>query len=87
VQTRSLSFRLLVSAGLVLAAFFALVAIVLEQSFRESAEQVLKERLQVQVYSLLSAADLKNSGALVMPPDLPEPRFTNPGSGLYGFIH
>jgi len=86
VQTRSLSFRLLVSAGLVLAAFFALVAVVLEQSFRESAEQVLKEKLQVQVYSLLSAADLKNSGQLVMPADLPEPRFTNPGSGLYGFI-
>lgn len=69
-----------------LAAFFALVAVVLEQSFRESAEQGLKERLQVQIYSLLSTAELKNSGDLSLPPNLPEPRFVNPGSGLYAFI-
>lgn len=87
MKTQSLSFRLLVSAGLVLAAFFALAAFVLEQGFRESAEQALKEKLQVYVYSLLSAAELKNSGDLVMPANLPEPRFATPGSGLYGFIH
>lgn len=86
MQTKSLSFRLLVSACLVLVAFFALVSLVLEQSFRESAEQALKENLQVQVYSLLSAAELKNSGELSMPPSLPEPRFATPGSGLYAFI-
>ncbi|MGR9085719.1 MAG: ATP-binding protein [Gammaproteobacteria bacterium] len=86
MQTKSLSFRLLASEGLVLAAFFALVSVVLERSFLESAEEALKERLQVQVYSLLSAAELDNSGQLTIPPDLPEPRFANPGSGLYGFI-
>ncbi|MCK9394394.1 MAG: ATP-binding protein [Methylobacter sp.] len=87
MQVKSLSFRLLVSAGLVLAGFFALAAVVLEQGFRESAEQALKEKLQVHVYSLLSAAELKNNGDLNMPPNLPEPRFATPGSGLYGFIH
>lgn len=87
MQIKSLSFRLLLSAGLVLAAFFALASVVLEQGFRESAEQALKEKLQVHVYSLLSAAELKNSGDLNMPPNLPEPRFATPGSGLYGFIH
>ncbi len=87
MQIKSLSFRLLLSAGLVLAAFFALVSVVLEQGFRESAEQGLKEKLQVQVYSLLSAAELKNSGDLSMPLSLPEPLFSTPGSGLYGFIH
>lgn len=87
MQVRSLSVRLLVSAGLVLAAFFALASVVLERGFRESAEQALKEKLQVHVYSLLSAAELKNSGDLSMPPNLPEPRFATPGSGLYGFIH
>lgn len=86
MRTKSLSFRLLIAEGLVLAAFFALVAVVLEQGFRESAEQALQERLQVQVYALLSAAKLNDSGELVMPPGLHEPRFTNPGSGLYGFI-
>jgi two-component system sensor histidine kinase PhoQ len=86
VQVKSLSFRLLVSAGFVLAGFFALVSIVLEQSFRESTEQALKEKLQIQVYSLLSAAELKNTGELSMPASLPEPRFATPGSGLYAFI-
>lgn len=86
MRTKSLSFRLLATEGVVLTVFFALVAVVLEQSFRESAEQALKERLQVQIYSLLSTAELKNSGELSLPSNLPEPRFINPGSGLYAFI-
>ena len=86
MRTKSLSFRLLIAEGLVLAAFFALVAIVLEQGFRESAEQALRETLQVQAYSLLSAAKLDNAGELVMPANLHDPRLTSPGSGLYGFI-
>lgn len=86
MRAKSLSFRLLAAEGLVLAAFFALVAVVLEQGFRDSAEQALQERLQVQVYSLLSAAKMNNAGELIMPPTLHEPRFENPGSGLYGFI-
>jgi len=87
MQIKSLSFRLLVSAVLVLASFFALASVVLERGFLESAEQALQEKLQVHVYSLLSAAELKNSGDLNMPANLPEPRFATPGSGLYGFIH
>lgn len=86
MQTQSLSFRLLTSAALVLAAFFGLVSVVLEQSFRESAEQALNEKLQVQVYLMLSVAEFKNSGELTMPANLPEPRFATPGSGLYAFI-
>ena len=86
MRTSSLSFRLLIAEGLVLAAFFTLVAFILEQGFLESAEQALKDRLQVQVYALLSAAKLNDAGELIMPPILPEPRFENPGSGLYGFI-
>jgi two-component system sensor histidine kinase PhoQ len=86
MSAKSLSFRLLAAEGLVLAAFFALVAVFLEQGFRDSAEQALRERLQIQVYSLLSAAKLNNAGELIMPSSLHEPRFENPGSGLYGFI-
>jgi two-component system, OmpR family, sensor histidine kinase PhoQ len=86
VRTKSLSFRLLATEGLVLAAFFALVAVVLEQSFKESAEEALKERLQVQIYSLLSTAELKSTGDLSLPSNLSEPRFANPGSGLYAFV-
>ena len=87
MRTKSLSFRLLIAEGLVLSAFFTLVAVILEQGFRDSAEQALSDRLQVQVYELLSAAKLNNAGELIMPQRLYEPRFANPGSGLYGFIH
>ena len=86
VKTHSLSFRLLISAGFVLTAFFALVAFVLEQGFRDSAEQALKEKLQVHIYSLMSVAELTASGELNMPDSLREPRLSNPGSGLYAAI-
>ncbi len=86
MRKKSLRFRLLVTEGVVLAIFFTLVAIILEKGFLDSAEQALRDRLQVQVYTLLSAAKLNESGELVMPPSLPEPRFGTPGSGLYGFI-
>ncbi len=76
----------MISAGFVLTAFFALVAFVLEQGFRESAEQALKEKLQVHVYSLMSVAELTETLELSMPDSLREPRFSNPGSGLYAFI-
>ncbi len=87
MKTNSLSFRLLISAGFVLTAFFALVAFVLEQGFRESAEQALKEKLQVHIYSLLSVAELTEKLELSMPDALREPRFSNPGSGLYASIN
>jgi two-component system sensor histidine kinase PhoQ len=87
MQIKSLGLRLLLSASFMLAAFFALASVVLERGFRDSAEQALKEKLQVHVYSLLSAADFKSTGDLTMPAILPEPRFATPGSGLYGFIH
>ena len=86
MKTGSLNFRLLLSAGFVLAAFFAIAAVVLEQGFRRSAEQALKEKLQVQIYSLLSAAELTRNGQLSMSTNLHEPRFSHPGSGLYAFI-
>jgi len=70
----------------ILIAFFALVAYVLEQAFQKSAEQALMEKLQVQVYSLLSVAEMDNALRLKMPPVLREPRFENPGSGLYAEI-
>lgn len=69
-----------------LAAFFALAAVVLEKGFQESAERSLKEKLQVQIYSLLSAAELNRAGTLNMPAGLHEPRYASPGSGLYAAI-
>lgn len=72
--------------GLVLAAFFALAAAVLERGFQHSTEQALKEKLQIYVYSLLSTADFSRTGSLKMPQNQQEPRFSNPGSGLHAFV-
>ncbi len=83
---KSLSFRLLLAEGVVLTAFFALAAVMLEQGFLDSAEQSLRERLQIQIYSLLSVAEINNDADLKMPDNFPDPRLTHPGSGLYGFI-
>lgn len=87
MRRHSLSTRLLFSTSLVMVVFFALMAMGLSRSFLESAEQALKETLQIRVHSLLSAAELTRSGALKMPDNLQEPRFADPGSGLYAFIN
>jgi len=86
LKLNTLSFRLLFSTGLVMTAFFILALLVLERGFRNSAEQTLKEKLQIQVYALLSVAQMTPSGKLKMPQHLQEPRLSNPSSGLYAVI-
>ncbi|MDQ7091868.1 MAG: ATP-binding protein [Methylococcales bacterium] len=86
LKFNTLSFRLLFSTGLVMAAFFILALLVLERGFRNSAEQTLKEKLQIQVYALLSVAEMSPSGKLKMPQHLQESRLSNPSSGLYAVI-
>ncbi len=79
---RSLRARLLLVSALVLAGFFALTGVALDQAFRRSAESALRERLQGSLYALLAAADLNADNRLVLPAELPEPRFNAIGSGL-----
>ncbi|MCD2451298.1 ATP-binding protein [Methylicorpusculum oleiharenae] len=86
MKRKSLSLRLLFSTGFVLASFFAIVSVVLERGYKESAEQALRENLKVQVYSLLSAAELTRNGQIKLPKALREPRFSDPGSGLYASV-
>ncbi len=86
LKLSTLSFRLLFSASLVMIAFFVLALLVLERGFRLSAEQTLKEKLQIQVYALLSVVEITATGKLKMPEHLQEPRLSNPSSGLYAVI-
>jgi len=79
---RSLRARLLLVSALVLAGFFALTGIALDQAFRRSAESALRDRLQSNLYALLAAADLDAANRLRLPVELPEPRFNAIGSGL-----
>ena len=82
--------RLLITGSLVLAAFIGLTGVALDQAYRTSALEALKDREQVRIYSLISAAetpDFPSVDQLIeMPAELPETRFSEQGSGLYGVI-
>jgi two-component system sensor histidine kinase PhoQ len=84
--TLSLNTRLLLASSVVLAAFLGMTGLVLDNAFRASAETALRDRLQGHVYALLAASDLDARGQLQLPAELPDPRFSLIGSGLYAEV-
>ena len=82
----SLSARLLVSVSLLLLFFFGLTIVALDVAFRKAAEQAQEDILDGHLMALIAAAEPTGDGVLGMPPDMPEPRFGNIGSGLYAEI-
>jgi two-component system sensor histidine kinase PhoQ len=78
----SIRARLGLAAGLVLLAFLSTTGLVLDRAFRASIEDSAREQLRLRVLGLLGTAELVD-GELSLPPALPEPRFNQPGSGLY----
>jgi two-component system sensor histidine kinase PhoQ len=85
LKTYSLRDRLLITASLVLFVFLGLMGLVLNQAFQRTAERGVSERLLIQIYGLLSVTEL-NAGELYLPEVLQEPRFNNPGSGLFSLV-
>lgn len=83
---KSLRARVALVAALVLAVFVAATGLALDRAFRDSARSARAERLLGQLYLLMAAADVDPAGHLVMPERLAEPRFSLPGSGLYGEV-
>ena len=83
---RSLHARLLSAASLVLAGFLGATGLALDEAFRVSAEASMKDRLQSYVYALLAAADEDSLGRMILPEELPDPRFSKPDSGLYAMV-
>lgn len=82
----SLNTRLLLSGGIVLACFLGATGVTLDNVFRDSARDAVKQRLQAHIYALIAAADITDRGRIKMPQTLPEGRFTIPVSGLYAQI-
>ncbi|HKJ22658.1 MAG TPA: ATP-binding protein [Gammaproteobacteria bacterium] len=82
----SLNTRLLLAGGVVLACFLGVTGVTLDNVFRDSAEDAVKQRLQAHIYALIAAADITDRGDVHMPPTLPEARFSIPASGLYARI-
>ena len=82
----SLQARLLLAASIILAAFVALTGLALDQAFRDSAEAALNDRLEGTMYALLAATEVSENGELSFSRALPDPRFKQPGSGLYAKV-
>lgn len=85
-MTLSLNTRLLLASSVILAAFLGITGLVLDRAFRASADTALRDRLQGYVYALLAASDLDAHGKLRLPAELPDPRFSLIGSGLYAEV-
>jgi len=82
----SLTGRVTLASALVLATAIALTALALEQAFEQSARASMRERLFAQLYLVMAAAEVSDSGMLAMPAHLAEARLELPGSGLYARI-
>ncbi len=82
----SLTARVSLTAAGVLAVCVALIAVVLDQAFRDSAEAAVRERLFAQLYLVMADAELDDQGQVSMPQQLDEARLMLPGSGLYAQI-
>ncbi|MDD5273193.1 MAG: ATP-binding protein [Methylovulum sp.] len=87
-MVNSLYVRLNLTAILVLVIFLTATGAVLDTAFVETARASLRERMMGQLYQLLSAAEVEETGELVMPlpTHLPYPQLALPDSGLYAFI-
>ena len=83
---QSLSARLLLVVSVLLAIFFGITIFLLDLAFRGAAERAIHDRLEVQLFVLLGAAEVSDDGIVEMPETLPEPRFSTPASGLFGEI-
>ncbi len=82
----SLSFRLGLSAAIILLAFLGLTGVTVERAFGEAAHKAMEERLQAHIYALLATFDIDPYGQVRMNDQRLDNRFSIPGSGLYGFV-
>ena len=85
-MTTSLSTRLLASVSILLIIFFGITIVLLDVLFRDLSDRAMRERLELQLRTLISASEEEPSVGLLPTLDRIEPRFSNPGSGLYGEI-
>jgi len=82
----SLQGRIVFVATLSLLAFLLVTGFSLDRAFRQSAVEAVRDRLEGQLFGLLASAEEDADGRLMFPDDLGEPRFSQPGSGLIGYV-
>jgi len=82
----SLVGRFVFASLILLPLFIWLSGTLLSNAFEHSQIKAEKEKLQAQLYLLLSLTEVENK-KIMLPEALTEPRFNQQGSGLYGFIY
>ncbi len=83
----SLRIRLIAVSAVVMVAFTALAVGVIDNAFERTARGAVNDQLNAQLYALLTAAEINESGRMFFPERLAEPRFSVAGSGLYAFAY
>ncbi len=84
--SNSLSTRLLATVSLLLVLFFGITIVVLDSVFRDSSEQAIRERLDIQILVLMASSEERDDNRLVPATQLLDSRYLGPNSGLYGQI-
>jgi two-component system, OmpR family, sensor histidine kinase PhoQ len=85
-RPRSLQARQLLAASLGLVAFLALAGYALDRAFVDVAGQVQRDRLKAYAYNYAGSIEFFRNGDPYIPEVAPDPRFDQPGSGLYAII-
>ncbi|WP_415883177.1 ATP-binding protein [Neptuniibacter sp. QD34_54] len=83
---QSLQGRLLIASAVILPIVLLIAGLALSKAYHSSLENSVRDRLQLQVYLLLGAVELKEDHIL-FPERLQEPRYEQINSGLYAAIH
>ncbi len=81
----SLNLRIILSATLVLVTFITLTAIALERAFVDSSESALRDKLTSQLYALMAAAEVDDTGVM-MPSSELDALLGLPSSGVYAYV-
>lgn len=85
-RTPSVSRQLVIAVSVPLVLSFALMVLVLDGIFHDSAQQALRERLDQEVIALVTAAELTDSGRMDLRLLDPESRLAVPRSGQYAAV-
>ena len=85
-RTPSFSRQLVLAVAVPLVLSFAVTIVVLDGIFRASAMQALRERLDQEVISLVTAAELADDGRMELRLLDPESRLSRPRSGQYAIV-
>ena len=82
---QSLTRRLFLSAGIVISLFLGGAALLLDRAFSMSLESIVREKLRLHTYSLITVAE-NEDGKMELPVILSEPRFNRGDNPLLGIV-